>query len=106
MNAEKEWEKSQWELTNSVELERDQRRYAPQEPEDRMERTHVAEDPQIEKAVVTMNLAMQKEPSSHDYDWAEEAGVHPSWVGRFRGLKEHNWGALTVDATLSTGYFL
>ena len=62
--------------------------------------------PQIEKAMVTMNLAMQKEPSSHDYDWAEEAGVHPSWVGRFRGLKEHNWGALTVDATLSTGYFL
>lgn len=51
VNAEKEWEKSQWELTNSAELERDQRRYAPQEPEDRMERTHVAEDPQIEKAV-------------------------------------------------------
>ena len=51
VNAEKEWEKSQWELTNSAELERDQRRYAPQEPEDHMERTHVAEDPQIEKAV-------------------------------------------------------
>ena len=26
VNAEKEWEKSQWELTNSAELERDQRR--------------------------------------------------------------------------------
>lgn len=51
VNAEKEWEKSQWELTNSAELERDQRRYAPQEPEDHMERTHVAENPQIEKAV-------------------------------------------------------
>ena len=51
VNAEKEWEKSQWELTNSAELEPDQRRYAPQEPEDHMERTHVAEDPQIEKAV-------------------------------------------------------
>ena len=50
VNAEKEWEKSQWELTNSAELERDQRRYAPQEPEDHMELTHVAEDPQIEKA--------------------------------------------------------
>ena len=52
VNAEKEWEKSQWELTNSSELERDQRRYAPQEPEDdEMEKTHVAAEPQIEKAV-------------------------------------------------------
>ena len=60
VNAEKEWEKSQWELTNSVELERDQRRYAPQEPEDRMERTHVAEDPQIEKAVREEEAQLRK----------------------------------------------
>ena len=61
--------------------------------------------PQIEKAVVTMNLAMQKEPSSHDYEWAEDAGVHPSWVGKFREIEEHIWGPLSVDATLRTGYF-
>ena len=60
---------------------------------------------QIEQAMATINLAMQKEPSSYDYEWAEEAGVHPSWVGKFRGLEEHNWGPLSVDATLSTGYF-
>nr|WP_294668959.1 serine/threonine-protein kinase [uncultured Blautia sp.] len=52
VSAEKEWEKSQWALTNSSELERDQRRYAPQASEDdQMERTHVAAEPQIEKAV-------------------------------------------------------
>lgn len=61
--------------------------------------------PQIEKAMATMNLAMQKETSSHYYDWAEDAGVHPSWVGKFRGLEEHNGGKLEVDATLCTGYF-
>ena len=61
--------------------------------------------PQIEKAMVTIDLAMQKEPSSYYYEWAEEAGVHPSWVGNFRGLEEHNWGPLSVDATLCTGYF-
>lgn len=60
VNAEKEWEKSQWELTNSAELERDQRRYAPQEPEDHMERTHVAEDPQIEKAVREEEAQLRK----------------------------------------------
>ena len=60
VNAEKEWEKSQWELTNSAELKRDQRRYAPQEPEDRMERTHVAEDPQIEKAVREEEAQLRK----------------------------------------------
>ena len=60
---------------------------------------------QIEQAMATINLAMQKEPSSYDYEWAEVAGVHPSWVGRFRGLEEHNWGPLSVDATLCTGYF-
>ena len=60
VNAENEWEKSQWELTNSAELERDQRRYAPQEPEDRMERTHVAEDPQIEKAVREEEAQLRK----------------------------------------------
>ena len=60
VNAEKEWEKSQWELTNSAELERDQRRCAPQEPEDRMERTHVAEDPQIEKAVREEEAQLRK----------------------------------------------
>ena len=61
---------------------------------------------QIEQAMVTINLAMQKQPSSHDYEWAEEAGVHPSWVGKFRGLEEHNCGPLSVDTTLCTGYFL
>ena len=60
VNAEKEWEKSQWELTNSAELERDQRRYAPQEPEDHMERTHVAEDPHIEKAVREEEAQLRK----------------------------------------------
>lgn len=60
VNAEKEWEKSQWELTNSAELERDQRRYAPQKPEDCMERTHVAEDPQIEKAVREEEAQLRK----------------------------------------------
>lgn len=60
VNAEKEWEKSQWELTNSAELERDQRRYAPQKPEDRMEWTHVAEDPQIEKAVREEEAQLRK----------------------------------------------
>ena len=60
VNAEKEWEKSQWELTNSAELERDQRRYAPQEPEDHMERTHVAENPQIEKAVREEEAQLRK----------------------------------------------
>lgn len=62
---------------------------------------------QIEKAMAmaTINLAMQKQPSSREYEWAEEAGVRPSWVGKFRGRKEHNWGPLSVDATLCTGYF-
>ena len=66
VNAEKEWEKSQWELTNSAELERDQRRYAPQEPEDRMERTHVAEDPQIEKAVREEEAQLRKPAKNYE----------------------------------------
>ena len=52
VSAAKEWEKSQWELTGSREIEREQKRYAPMEPEDdEMEKTHVAAEPQIEKAV-------------------------------------------------------
>ena len=52
VNAAKEWEKSQWELANAGELERDQRRYAPMgSGKDEMERTHVAAEPQIEKIV-------------------------------------------------------
>ena len=66
VNAEKEWEKSQWELTNSAELERDQRRYAPQEPEDHMERTHVAEDPQIEKAVREEEAQIRKPVKNYE----------------------------------------
>ena len=77
VNAEKEWEKSQWELTNSVELERDQRRYAPQEPEDRMERTHVAEDPQIEKAVREEEAQLRK-PAKNAVKNYEKQSVNAS----------------------------
>lgn len=77
VNAEKEWEKSQWELTNSAELERDQRRYAPQEPEDRMERTHVAEDPQIEKAVREEEAQLRK-PAKNAVKNYEKQSVNAS----------------------------
>ena len=77
VNAEKEWEKSQWELTNSAELERDQRRYAPQEPEDRMERTHVAEDPQIEKAV-REEAAQLRKPAKNAVKNYEKQSVNVS----------------------------
>ena len=73
VNAEKEWEKSQWELTNSAELERDQRRYAPQEPEDRMERTHVAEDPQIEKAVREEEAQLRKPAKNAVKNYARQS---------------------------------
>ncbi|MDB8777510.1 MULTISPECIES: serine/threonine-protein kinase [unclassified Ruminococcus] len=81
VNAEKEWEKSQWELTNSVELERDQRRYAPQEPEDRMERTHVAEDPQIEKAVREEEAQLRK-PAKNAVKNYEKQSVNASSTKR------------------------
>ena len=81
VNAEKEWEKSQWELTNSVELERDQRRYAPQEPEDRMERTHVAEDPQIEKAVREEEAQLRK-PAKNAVKNYEKQSVNVSSTKR------------------------
>ena len=77
VNAEKEWEKSQWELTNSAELERDQRRYAPQKPEDRMERTHVAEDPQIEKAVREEEAQLRK-PAKNAVKNYEKQSVNAS----------------------------
>ena len=80
-NAEKEWEKSQWELTNSAELERDQRRYAPQEPEDRMERTHVAEDPQIEKAVREEEAQLRK-PAKNAVKNYEKQSVNASSTKR------------------------
>ena len=81
VNAEKEWEKSQWELTNSAELERDQRRYAPQEPEDRMERTHVAEDPQIEKAVRQEEAQLRK-PAKNAVKNYEKQSVNASSTKR------------------------
>lgn len=81
VNAEKEWEKSQWELTNSAELERDQRRYAPQEPEDRMERTHVAEDPQIEKAVREEEAQLRK-PAKNAVKNYEKQSVNASSIKR------------------------
>ena len=81
VNAEKEWEKSQWELTNSAELERDQRRYAPQEPEDRMERTHVAEDPQIEKAVREEEAQLRK-PAKNAVKNNEKQSVNVSSTKR------------------------
>lgn len=81
VNAEKEWEKSQWELTNSAELERDQRRYAPQEPEDRMERTHVAEDPKIEKAVREEEAQLRK-PAKNAVKNYEKQSVNASSTKR------------------------
>ena len=81
VNAEKEWEKSQWELTNSAELEWDQRRYAPQEPEDRMERTHVAEDPQIEKAVREEEAQLRK-PAKNAVKNYEKQSVNASSTKR------------------------
>ena len=81
VNAEKEWEKSQWELTNSAELERDQRRYVPQEPEDRMERTHVAEDPQIEKAVREEEAQLRK-PAKNAVKNYEKQSVNASSTKR------------------------
>ena len=81
VNAEKEWEKSQWELTNSAELERDQRRYAPQETEDRMERTHVAEDPQIEKAVREEEAQLRK-PAKNAVKNYEKQSVNASSTKR------------------------
>lgn len=81
VNAEKEWEKSQWELTNSAELERDQRRYAPQEPEDRMERTHVAEDLQIEKAVREEEAQLRK-PAKNAVKNYEKQSVNASSTKR------------------------
>ena len=89
VNAEKEWEKSQWELTNSAELERDQRRYAPQEPEDRMERTHVAEDPQIEKAV-REEEAQPRKPAKNAVKNYEKQSVNASSTKR-RKQQRSGW---------------
>lgn len=89
VNAEKEWEKSQWELTNSAELERDQRRYAPQEPEDRMERTHVAEDPQIEKAVREEEAQLRK-PAKNAVKNYEKQSVNASSTKR-KKQKRSGW---------------
>ena len=89
VNAEKEWEKSQWELTNSAELERDQRRYAPQEPEDRMERIHVAEDPQIEKAVREEEAQLRK-PAKNAVKNYEKQSVNASSTKR-RKQQRSGW---------------
>ena len=90
VNAEKEWEKSQWELTNSAELERDQRRYAPQEPEDRMERTHVAEDPQIEKAVREEEAQLRK-PAKNAVKNYERQSVNASSTKQ-KKQQRSGWG--------------
>lgn len=90
VNAEKEWEKSQWELTNSAELERDQRRYAPQEPEDRMERTHVAEDPQIEKAVREEEAQLRK-PAKNAVKNYEKQSVNVSSTKQ-KKQQRSGWG--------------
>ena len=90
VNAEKEWEKSQWELTNSAELERDQRRYAPQEPEDRMERTHVAEDPQIEKAVREEEAQLRK-PAKNAVKNYEKQSVNASSTKQ-KKQQRSGWG--------------
>ena len=89
VNAEKEWEKSQWELTNSAELERDQRRYAPQKPEDRMEWTHVAEDPQIEKAVREEEAQLRK-PAKNAVKNYEKQSVNASSTKR-RKQQRSGW---------------
>ena len=52
VNAAKEWEKSQWQLANHHDMERAQRGYVPEEPEAAaMDKTHVAEAPQVEKVI-------------------------------------------------------
>ena len=96
VNAEKEWEKSQWELTNSAELERDQRRYAPQEPEDRMERTHVAEDPQIEKAVREEEAQLRK-PAKNAVKNYEKQSVNASSTKRSGWNQERQISPWTVS---------
>ena len=96
VNAEKEWEKSQWELTNSAELERDQRRYAPQEPEDRMERTHVAEDPQIEKAVREEEAQLRK-PAKNAVKNYEKQSVNASSTKRSGWDQERQISPWTVS---------
>ena len=74
VNAEKEWEKSQWALANSGELERDQRRYAPRESEDDyMEKTHVAADPQMEK--IAREEEVKKKKTVEISPWAVSLAV-------------------------------
>ena len=74
VNAEKEWEKSQWALANSGELERDQRRYAPRESEDDyMEKTHVASDPQMEK--IAREEEVKKKKTVEISPWAVSLAV-------------------------------
>nr|WP_295281275.1 serine/threonine-protein kinase [uncultured Blautia sp.] len=74
VNAEKEWEKSQWALANSGELERDQRRYAPRESEDDyMEKTHVAAAPQMEK--IAREEEVKKRKTVEISPWAVSLAV-------------------------------
>ena len=53
VNAAKEWERSQWQLADARDIEqRHQKNYVVEEPgAEKMERTQVAEEPQIEKAI-------------------------------------------------------
>ncbi len=52
VSAEKEWEKSQWELADAGTLEKDQRRYHREETQpEEQEKTYVASDPQTEKVI-------------------------------------------------------
>ena len=102
VNAAKEWEKSQWELTNSSELERDQRRYAPQEPEkDEMERTHVAEDPEIEKAVREEEAKLTKNARTPSKANSSKTG-HPSKTksGKGEWKQERRISPWTVSLTV------
>ena len=53
VNAAKEWERSQWQLADARDIEqRHQKNYMLEEPgAEKMDRTQVAEEPQIEKAI-------------------------------------------------------
>lgn len=96
VNAAKEWEKSQWELANSSELERDQRRYAPQEADqDDMERTHIAESPQIEKAVRD-EVARGSRADSEDASKAKVSKSLKENSSKEKYLKEKSYGNSSV----------
>ena len=81
VNAEKEWEKSQWELTITAELEGEDSRYAAQEPQEGGEPPLVAEDPQIEKAVREEEAQLRK-PAKNAVKNYEKQSVNASSTKR------------------------